>query len=217
MVNTFSPFGFRQFGTLEGNGPTYGLTRRYLASSDTNLYFTGDVVAISTGALAPLGYITLPSTGTAPSAPVTGIFAGCEYYSPSVGRTVWSSYFPGNTTSSSPCNAYVIEGEDNLFLVQCTTNAVVGTSCIGWNFGFTSSDTGAAQKNGNITTGISNIALQSTSANAGSSINLAFRLVDTTSNYFPPGVNGTDGTSAGAIVVVAFDNQYRRTLTAVAS
>jgi len=217
MANTFSPFGFRQFGTLEGNGPTYGLTRRYLASSDTNLYFTGDVVSISSGALAPLGYITLPTSGTAPSAPILGIFAGCEYYSPSVGRTVWSSYFPGNVGSSSPCNAYIIEGEDNLFLVQCTTNAVVGTSAIGFNFGFTSSDTGAAQKNGNTTTGISNIALQSTSATNTSTSYFGFRLVDTSSNLLPPGTNGADSTAAGAIVLVSFNNQARRTLTSVAS
>ena len=211
MANTFAPFGFRQFGTLEGNGPTYGLTRRYLASSDTNLYFTGDVVSISTGALAPIGYITLPTTGVSISEPVLGIFAGCEYYSPSVGRVVWSSFFPGNTTSSSPCNAYIIEGEDNLFLVQATTTSVIGTTCIGLNVGFTSSETLAPQKSGNQTTGISNIALLSSSPTGNSS--LPFRIVDTTSNYFPPGVNGADGTTAGAVLVVSFNNQARRALT----
>ncbi len=96
MANTFAPFGFRQFGTLEGNSPTYGLTRRYLASSDTNLYFTGDVVALST--FIP-GFITLPASGISPTNPILGIFAGCEFFSPSVGRVVWSSFFPGNTTS----------------------------------------------------------------------------------------------------------------------
>ena len=215
MANTFAPFGFRQFGTLEGNGPTYGLTRRFLASSDTNLYFTGDVVSLSTGALAPFGYITLPTTGISVSEPILGIFAGCEYYSPSVGRVVWSSFFPGNTTSSSPCNAYVIEGEDNLFLVQGTTTAVLGTSCIGLNVGFTSSETLAPQKSGNQTTGISNIALASTSVTANTS--LPFRIVDTSSSYFPPGVNGADGTTAGAVMIVSFNNQLRRSLTGVST
>ena len=210
MANTFGPFGFRSFGDMDGAAPTMGLTRRYLASSDTNLYFTGDVVCLSTGALSPLGYITLPASGTTMS-PVLGVFAGCEYYSPSVGRTIWSSYFPGNTTSSSPCNAYIIEDPNQLFTVQCTTTAVVGTSAIGLNFGFTSSDTTAPQKSGNQTTGISNIALQSTSVTANTS--LPFRLVDTTSNYYPPGVNGADGTTAGAIVVVSLNNSLRRSLT----
>src|SRR5271156_143323 len=190
MANTFSPFGFRSFGDMEGASPTMGLTRRYLASSDTNLYFTGDVVSLSTGALAPLGYITLPASGVSIVNSVLGIFAGCEYYSPSVGRTIWSSYFPGNTTSSSPCNAYVIEDPNQLFTVQCTTTSVVGTSCIGLNFGFTSSETLAPQKSGNTTTGISNIALLSSSPVATSS--LPFRMVDSTSNWAPPGVNGTD-------------------------
>jgi hypothetical protein len=215
MANTFAPFGFRSFGDMDGAAPTMGLTRRYLASSDTNLYFTGDVVSLSTGALAPDGYITLPSSGVNTSQPILGIFAGCEYYSPSVGRTVWSSFFPGNTTSSSPCNAYIIEDPNQLFLVQCSTNAVVGTSAIGLNFGFTSSETTSPQKSGNQTTGISNVALNSTSVTLNASF--PFRLVDTTSNYFPPGVNGADGTTAGAIVVVSFNNSLRRSLLGAGS
>src|SRR5712671_5587618 len=138
MANTFAPFGFRQAGTLEGNSPTYGLTRRYLATSDTNLYFTGDVVQLSTGSGAGVGFITLPTTGgPAVTQPILGIFAGCEFFSPSVGKVIWSSFFPGTQGSSFPVNAYVIEGEDNLFTVQCTTTQTVGTSQIGLNFGFT--------------------------------------------------------------------------------
>jgi len=212
MANTFAPFGFRQFGTLEGNSPTYGLTRRYLASSDTNSYFTGDVVQISTS--IP-GFITLPASGTTTGNPILGVFAGCEFFSPTVGRVVWSSFFTASVGSSSPCNAYVIEGEDNIFLAQASTEAVIGSSVIGMNIGFTSSDTGSAQKNGNTTTGISNIALKSTSVSANSS--LPFRIVDTSSAYFPPGTNGADGTTAGAIMVVAFNNSMRRSLTAAST
>src|SRR5882672_7095521 len=129
MANTFAPFGFRSFGAQEGAAPTMGLTRRYLASSDTSLYFTGDVVMLST--TIP-GFISLPSSGTVAgstsAAAILGIFAGCEFFSPTVGRVVWSSFFPGNTTSSSPCNAYIIEDPNQLFLVQCTTTSVLGTS-----------------------------------------------------------------------------------------
>jgi len=210
MANTFDPFGFRQFGTLEGNAPTYGLTRRYIASSDTNTYFTGDVVMLST---AIPGYITQPASGVTTGNPILGIFNGCEYYSAAVGRVVWSSYFPGNLgTSSSPCNAYVIEGEDNLFLVQSTTSAVLGTSVTGFNIGFTTGQTGSSQSGGNTTTGISNIALLSSAVSANSSY--PFRVVETSSNYLPPGTNGADGTSAGSIMVVSFNNSLRRSLTA---
>lgn len=202
MANTFAPFGFRQVGTLEGSAPTMGLTRRYLASSDASLYFTGDVVQLSSGANP--GYIAQPSVGNSSVETILGIFAGCEYYSPSVGRVVWSSYFPGNVGSSSPCNAYIIEGEDNQFLVQCTTTAVIGTSCVGQNVGFGSS----LQASGNLTTGVSNIALNSSTVAA--TTTLPFRIVDTSSNLQPPGSNGADGTTAGAVVLVSFNNQSRR-------
>jgi len=199
---------------MDGAAPTMGLTRRYLASSDTNLYFTGDVVVLST---AIPGFIGLPSSGvntgsTGAPNPILGIFAGCEFFSPTVGRVIWSANFPGNTTSSSPCNAYVIEDPNQLFTVQGTTTTVLGTSAIGLNIGFTSTGALGIQSGGNLTTGISNVALASSTATLGGA-GLAFRIVDTSSGYAPPGVNGADGTTAGAIMVVAFNNQLRRSLT----
>jgi hypothetical protein len=205
MANSFSAFGFRSFGRLEGGSPTAGLTKLNLLSSDTNLYFTGDPVAISSASLVA-GYITLPSSGTLTQ--VSGIFAGCEYFSPSQAKVIWSSYFPGNVGSSSPCNAYCITDPEQLFTVQCTTTAVVGTSAIGLNVGWASS----LQASGNTTTGISAVALNSSTVSANSS--LPFRIVDTSSSFAPPGVNGADGTTAGAIIVVAPNNWARRTLTA---
>lgn len=215
MANTFAPFGFRSFGDQEGSAPTMGLTRRYLASSDTSLYFTGDVVQLSSGAVSPFGFITIASTGGAPSTPILGVFNGCEFFSPTVGRVVWSSFFPGNVGSSSPCNAYIIEDPNQLFLVQGTTTATLGTSNIGMNVSFTSTNALGIQSGGNQTTGVSNIALISTSVSPNSS--LPFRIVDTTSNFAPPGSNGADGTTPGAIMVVGFNNQLRRSLTAISS
>src|SRR6266849_2669150 len=153
MANTFAPFGFRSFGDQEGSAPTMGLTRRYLASSDANLYFTGDVVSLSTS--IP-GFIAL-SSGQGLTNPILGIFAGCEFFSPSVGRVIWSSFFPGNTTSSSPCNAYVIEDPNQLFLVQGSTVSTLGASNIGMNVTFFSTGTLGTQSGGNQTTGISNM------------------------------------------------------------
>lgn len=208
MANTFAPFGFRPFGDQEGAAPTMGLTRYYMASSDANTYFTGDVVAISTGSGSPAGYITLPSTGTNLANPILGVFVGCEYYSPSVGRVVWAANSPGAVTSSNPSNAYVITDPNQLFLVQGTTTAVLGTSNIGQAVGIASS----LQAGGNTLSGISALALNSSTVNS-SGISLPFRIIDTTSNFAPPGTNGTDGTSAGAVMVVGFNNQGRRALT----
>ncbi len=208
MANTFAPFGFRPFGDMDGASPTMGLTRYYLASSDANTYFTGDVVAISTGSGSPAGYITLPSTGTNLTNPIFGVFVGCEYYNPTVGRMVWDSHSGGNIGSSNAGNAYVITDPNQLFLVQGTTTAVLGTSTIGMAIGIASS----LQANGNTLSGISGLALNSSTVNS-SGVSLPFRIVDTSSNYQPPGVNGTDGTAAGAVMVVQFNNQGRRALT----
>ena len=94
-----------------------------------------------------------------------------------------------------------------LFLVQSTTTAVLGTSTIGLNIGFASS----LQASGNTTTGISGLALNSSTV--GSSATLPFRIVDTSSSFAPPGTNGADGTTAGTIMVVGFNNEGRRALT----
>src|SRR5688572_11792749 len=103
VTNTFSPFGFRQFGRQEGGSPTAGMDRFFINSSDANVYFTGDVVCQSS---ASAGLISLwsASSGYIP----LGVFMGCEYYNPSVGRVVWNSYFPGSVGSSSPVTCYVV-------------------------------------------------------------------------------------------------------------
>jgi hypothetical protein len=128
-----------------------------------------------------------------------------------VGRVIWNSYFPGSVGSSSPCNAYVITDPEQLFTVQATTTAVLGTSVVGLNVGFASS----LQTTGNTLSGISGLALNSSTVSGNSS--LPFRIVDTSSAYFPPGVNGADGTTAGAIMIVQMNNSARKSLTATST
>ena len=206
MANTFSPFGFRSFGRMEGGAPTAGLTRTFILSSDTNEYFTGDTVAYSSEALVG-GYITLPSSGTL-SPPTLGVFMGCEYYDTATGRKVFSPYFPGSVGSSSPCNAYVITDPEQLFIVQSSTTALIGSSNTGYNVGIASS----LQASGNTLSGISGLALNSSTVAANSS--LPFRIVDSYANHAPPGINGVDTTTAGQILVVAPNNWARKNLTA---
>lgn len=204
MANTAAPFGFRSFGHRDGSAPTAGLERRWILSSDASVIGTGDPVYNSS---TYVGYITLPTSGTVSG--MAGIFAGCEYYSPSVSRNVWNSYFPGSVGSSSPVTAYIISDPEMQFLAQGSTNAVLGSSVIGWNIGYSSTSAG----NPNTLTGISQACLLSSSPSASSS--LPFRIVDVYSNFAPPGVNGTDNTSAGAILVLAPNSWDRKTLTAV--
>ena len=205
MANTFSPFGFRPVGRLEGGSPTAGLTRVFIASSDTNSYYTGDTVAYSSAGIA--GYISLPSSGTL-SPPTLGVFMGCEYYQTTTGRITFSPYFPGSVGSSSPCNAYVITDPEQQFIVQSSTTALIGSSNVGYNVGVASS----LQSGGNTLSGISAIALNSSTVSANSS--LPFRIVDSYANSAPPGVNGTDTTTAGQILIVQPNNWARKNLTA---
>ena len=205
MANTLAAFGFRQFRRLDGGAPTAGFDTLTIASSDTNVIGTGDVVA--TSATGP--YVTVLSSGLSQ---IRGVFMGCEYYSPTVGRKVWSPYFPGSVQTSSGTNdvqAWVCTDPEMLYIVQCSTTATVLSSQIGLNFGVSSGTFGSA----NTTTGISAMTLASTSA--ATTATLPWRFMDYYSNWAPPGVNGTDNTSAGNIVVVAPNNFDRKNTTGI--
>lgn len=205
MANTLAAFGFRQFRRFDGGAPTAGFDTLTIASSDANVIGTGDVVA--TSATGP--YVTVLSSGLSQ---VRGVFMGCEYYSPTVGRKVWSPYFPGSVQTSSGTNdvqAWVCTDPDMLYIVQCSTTATVTSSQVGLNFGVSSGTFGSA----NTTTGISAMTLASTSA--ATTATLPWRLMDFYSNWSPPGVNGTDNTSAGNIVVVAPNNFDRKNTTGI--
>jgi hypothetical protein len=144
-----------------------------------------------------------------------GIFQGCEYYSPSVGRQVWSNAYVTGTgaASSSPVTAYVISDPDQLFIVQAST-AGIGSSMVGYNATVLAGTMGV----GNSITGLSNATLASTvGAVAGTSY--PFRIIDVYSNYAPPGafVNGTDNSSAFNIIVVAPNNWARRGTVAIST
>ncbi len=204
MANTNAPFGFRQFGQREGTAPTAGLERYWILSSDPSPYFTGDVVDQSSKTLAN-GYINNGGSSGNITYVGLGVFLGCKYYSPSVGRTVWNSYFPGNVSSSSPVEAYVCTNTEQLYLVQGTTGAVLQQSDIGHGISFTI--TGASL--GNTATGQSVMQVNSSLTTALTS-NAPFRIVDLYSNYAPPGVNGTSTGAEGWQIVVVQPNNFQR-------
>lgn len=211
MANTYAPFGLLPFGRREGGSPTAGLTRYFVLSSDPNPIFCGDTVKNSTtgNSSSNLNYITWDSSG---QSNVVGVFMGCEYYNATVGRVVWSRYFPGTvatSTTNGDVTAYVIDDPEQLFIVQGSTTGVIGSSLMGLNFAVQPSS------QGNTTDGHSVLALLS-SVN-GSTVTYPFRLVDTYANYAPPGAPNVDITSASAILVVAPNNWQRKNLTARAS
>lgn len=202
MANTNAPFGFRPFGHRDGSAPTMGLERRFILSSDANSYFTGDPVAQSS---ATPGFLQ-PYFGSSVVPLCTGIFAGCEFFSPTVGRQVWNAaYVAGSgAVSSSPVTAYIISDPEMQFVVQASS-AGIGSSMVGTNL----TVIGGQSSLGNTTTGISNVTICSTLGILGGS-SLPFRLVDVYSNFAPPGVNGTDNSSAFNWVIVTPNNWDRK-------
>lgn len=203
MANSYSPFGFRPFGNREGVAPTAGMERLFILSSDANTYFTGDVVSLSSGTTGTNPNTISPWSLSSGYIPV-GVFVGCEYYSPTVGRVVWNSYFPGNVGSSSPCNAYVITNPDQRFIAQVsTTSGVVGASVVGFGISIATSQS----SQGNTFSGQSAQALASSNLSLQASSS-PFKVVDVYANYAPPGVNGTSTGAEGAQILIVQPNNW---------
>ncbi len=204
MANTAAPFGFRAFTWQDGASPMAGQDRYFIKSSDTNSYFTGDPVCLST-ASGFEGCITVPASGVTTGQPILGIFVGCEYFDANANRITWAARFPGSVGSSSPCNAYVITNPNQLFIAQGSTNAVLGTSVINMNIGYSST----SASGGNTLTGQSAVCLLSSAISANSSF--PFRVVDVYANYAPPGANGTSTGSEALQIMVVRGNNWVRT------
>lgn len=205
MANTASPFGFRSWSHRDGSPPTAGFDTLYIASTDTTLYFTGDPVA--TSATGP--YITAPSTAAA-TVQLSGIFVGCEFWNNGAGRMQWSPFFPGNVSgSTADVKAYVITDPEMQFLVQASSAAGVTSSMVNLNVGYVANTSSL----GSQTTGISAVTLNATSV--GTTSSLPFRIMGLYSNWGPPGVNGTDNSSASNFVIVAPNNWDRKNLLGI--
>jgi len=203
-----------------------GFYRAFISSSDPTPIFTGDLVqdligAPASGAFGP--FITQASSGLTGNSAFKGVFRGCEFLNLAVGRGVWSPFWPGASvggpSSQADPIAYYNANPDFYFIAQATSAAVIGSSNIGQNINVT-----ATSSLGNPLTGQSAIALaSSTTGSSATQAAFPFRLIDFYSNYAPglfPGqpvsaavaaaqlgfVNGTDNTTPGQIMVVAFAN-----------
>lgn len=202
MANTFAPFGFRSFGHQDGSAPTMGLSKYTMNSSYATSVYTGDLVKLSS---AIPGTIEQFPAGLNATIKPLGVFAGCEYYNSNVQRQVWSPYFPASAGSSSPVTAYVITDPEMQFLAQASTGSIVGTSLQGMNIAFTVGT-------GNDTNGMSGAYLNSSQVGTQAS-SYVWRVVDSYSNYGPPGINGTSTSEGGGFLVVQPVGWMRNTVT----
>ena len=210
MPNTNAPFGYRPYRMLDGSPPTYGMERFFINSSDANNFGTGDLVAQSSQ--FP-GAITLYAGSSVAPTPL-GVFNGCEFFSPTVGRVVWSNNYQtgAGAASSNPVTAYVQTHPDLLYTAQVSSANITSSNNTG-ELLFHNSGLGI-----NTTTGISQATISSSQGVSGLS-SAPWRFIDTLANVGPPGAPGTDASSAQFfnIVVVKPNNWTYNVLTGVTS
>jgi len=201
VANNFVPFGFRPTST--SNGPmNFRISARRIASTNTTAIYKGDAVMNIVG--PSTGYITQATPAGMATAPLAGIFWGCEYLSVSQKRVIWNQYWPGSDAQNDVI-AYVIDDPNARFVVQTSgssfqitgTNAAFGTSPVGQLAQFTVG-TGSAL------TQQSGMFLSSVGTTATLPFIITNMIID------PPGANGTDATSNYNWVEVGFNNEWLR-------
>lgn len=202
MANTFAPFGFRVDST--SNGPeNFRLSVRRIASTNTTAIYKGDAVLnLSTG------YIGQATSGGTATAPLAGVFWGCQYLSVSQKRTIWSQYWPGSDASGDVI-AYVIDDPNSRFIVQTSGSSFQVTGTVS---DFTTSPVG---KFANLNVGTGSALTQQSGMyldTVGSTATYPF--IITAMVIDPPGSNGTDPTSNYNYVQVGFNNEWLRSYAA---
>jgi hypothetical protein len=202
MANVAGAFGFQQMGTASGpvNFARAGSPSPYkMKGGSTVAIYFGDAVRMwisGDDATGAAGYITPWVNGDGAGSALkilVGIFTGCEYYSTSQKKTIWSNYFPGSDAASDIV-AYVVDDPQSQWMVQAAAGPITAAS-IGANADVASTPVP------NTTTGYSGMLLGTPTT----TVTLPFKVVNLVVS--PPGVNGTDVATASNNVIVAFNNQ----------
>ena len=169
-----APYGLKPVNLIGGQ-VFAGATRLLnIASGYATSIFYGDAVTlVSTGTIQK-------DTGTTTATPV-GTFLGCSYVN-SQGQTIFTQYFPANTTAptGTTITAYVADDPDQLFKVVLVagttvdgnglTPAYLGRTVIG-------SNAQLVQNTGSTVTGDSKVAVY-TAAGATTTATLPIRIID---------------------------------------
>lgn len=193
MSNSNAPFGFANAGHLEGSAPTQGLTSRTISSGYTTAIYNGDaVIALNTGYIG--------QAAAAGAVQLAGVFMGCKYLNSSLGRTVWSPYWPGSGAAAD-VTAYISADPQAVFRVQAYNTAItfldIGAN-VDVHVGTGSSSTGFS----------SMTADQST---LGTTTTLPFRII----GLQDPGLPGGDTATAYNQIFVTFNYQAYKTQTGI--
>ena len=120
----------------ERNGALRAVMRGKLQDQSWKVELHGSVLALLSDGSRPAAFqlngefagARLSANGTATIKPL-GVFAGCEYYNPTVNRVTWSPYFPGSVGSSSPVTAYVITDPEMTFIASSKYGRACSIAC----------------------------------------------------------------------------------------
>ena len=181
------------YGRVDGGSPTYELEKVNINSSDTNLYFTGDLVCRSS---AGNNVITIGTGSTDPHTPA-GVFWGCKFFSAAAGRIVWSRSYNGavgTNTTVGPSEAWIISDPNTLFRVTSASATFVNAD-IGNNLVHVTSQSSL----GNQVTGQSAMIVSSALT---SNTSAPFKLFDLLANRSPVGTPGTEASANNQIIVL---------------
>lgn len=210
MANVASPFGFVQWGTVLGAAPNFaqagsrGQQFRIAAGYSTAIGF-GDPVTLVAGS-NPTGYIQRWVNGSGSATfQLAGVFYGCEYLSTGQKKWIWNNWWPGSDATGDVL-AYVCADPSALYQVQTSAGVPIDQTYIGLTADVTLGTVST-------TTGWSGASLALPSAS--SPANLPFKIVQIVTA--PPGVNGTDATTANNNVIVTPNNQIFKSLLTIHS
>lgn len=200
MANPTGGFGFRVYGHIGGAAPDYELEQTYINSSDTALYFQGDLVYRSS-----IGnFLQYTSSGGGSGGgglgPAFGVFRGCEFFSAVAGRVVFSPNYPGSVGSNAAngiTKAWVYTDPNLLF--TCVGGAsATGATFVANDCAFNAVCVTSQSSLGNTATGQSAMLLSTTlTANASA----PWKIWDLLANRTVSGVPGTDAAAWNQVIV----------------
>ena len=211
MANVAGAFGALQWGTTSGppNFAQYAsATQAFrIASGNATAIGYGDLVQLVAGA-NPTGYIQrwVAGNGSA-TVQVAGVFYGCAYQSTGQKRRVWSNFWPGSDATGD-VEAFVDANPNSIFMIQSGDASVpIDQTYIGMT-------ADVVMGTVNTTTGSGLMSLLKPVGSTNTQ-NLPFKVLGPITA--PPGVNGTDATTAFNNVLVTFNNQIFKSLLTIHS
>lgn len=207
MANVAGAFGAIQWGTVNGSTPNFASMSnppfRIGASYATAIGY-GDLVTLVSGS-SPSGYLNrwTAASGSA-TYQVAGVFFGCRYLSTGQKKVVWNNWWPGSDATGD-VEAYVCADPNAIFMIQANSGPIDQT--------YIGQTADVVMGTVNTTTGWSAMSLAAPSTSNPSY--LPFKVLSVVNA--PPGVNGTDTTTAYNNVLVSFNNQIFKSLLTIHS